>query len=55
MRSRPPKKIEDGDMVVVDFGVLKDGYCSDMTRTLLFGNVSEEHMRIFQSGAGITG
>ena len=41
------KKIEDGDMVVVDFGVLKDGYCSDMTRTLLFGNVSEEHMRIF--------
>lgn len=34
-------------MVVVDFGVLKDGYCSDMTRTLLFGNVSEEHMRIF--------
>lgn len=41
------KKIGDGDMVVVDFGVLKDGYCSDMTRTLLFGNVSAEHMRIF--------
>lgn len=39
--------IEDGDMVVVDFGVLKDGYCSDMTRTLLFGSVSPEHKRIF--------
>ena len=41
------KKIENGDMVVVDFGVMKDGYCSDMTRTLLFGDVSPEHMRIF--------
>ncbi len=41
------KVIEDGDMVVVDFGVMKDGYCSDMTRTLLFGNVSEAHKRIF--------
>lgn len=42
------KKIENGDMVVVDFGVMKDGYCSDMTRTLLFGDVSPEHMRIFR-------
>ncbi len=41
------KKIENGDMVVLDFGVVKDGYCSDMTRTLLFGDVSEAHMRIF--------
>lgn len=41
------KVIENGDMVVVDFGVMKDGYCSDMTRTLLFGDVSKEHMRIF--------
>ncbi len=42
------KKIENGDMVVVDFGVLKNGYCSDMTRTLLFGDVTEAHMRIFR-------
>lgn len=41
------KKIEEGEMVVVDFGVMKDGYCSDMTRTLLFGKISPEHMRIF--------
>lgn len=39
--------IRDGDMVVVDFGVMKDGYCSDMTRTLFFGQVSAEHRRIF--------
>ena len=41
------KKIENGDMVVVDFGIVKNGYFSDMTRTLLFGDVSAEHMRIF--------
>ena len=41
------KRIEEGEMVVVDFGVMKDGYCSDMTRTLLFGKISGEHMRIF--------
>lgn len=39
--------IQNGDMVVVDFGVMKEGYCSDMTRTLLFGNVSPENMQIF--------
>jgi Xaa-Pro aminopeptidase len=42
------KKIEDGEMTVVDFGVFKDGYCSDMTRTLLFGTVPPERMRIFR-------
>lgn len=41
------KVIENGDMVVVDFGVMYDGYCSDMTRTLLFGDISEDNMRIF--------
>jgi Xaa-Pro aminopeptidase/Xaa-Pro dipeptidase len=41
------KVIEAGDMVVIDFGVMKDGYCSDMTRTVFFGDVSPEHKRIF--------
>ena len=35
------KKIENGDMVVVDFGVMKDGYCSDMTRTVAVGEPTE--------------
>jgi Xaa-Pro aminopeptidase/Xaa-Pro dipeptidase len=39
--------IEDGDMVVVDFGVVKDGYCSDMTRTLLFGRIGPEKQHVF--------
>ncbi len=41
------KVIEDGDMVVVDFGVMKNGYCSDMTRTLLFGNIDAKKQHIF--------
>ena len=40
------KVIENGDMVVVDFGAMYDGYCSDMTRTLLFGDISQENRRI---------
>ena len=39
--------VEDGDMVVIDLGVFHQGYCSDMTRTVLFGNVTPEHQRIF--------
>lgn len=41
------KVIEDGDMVVVDFGAMKDGYCSDITRTLLFGDVPKDQKAIF--------
>jgi Xaa-Pro aminopeptidase/Xaa-Pro dipeptidase len=42
--SRP---ILAGDMVVVDFGAMWDGYCADLTRTLLFGDVPEEQLGIF--------
>ncbi len=36
------KKIEQGEMMVVDFGALVDGYCSDMTRTFAIGKVPQE-------------
>lgn len=31
-----------GDVVVVDFGAVVNGYCSDVTRTLLVGNTSKK-------------
>lgn len=32
------KVLEDGDMVTIDFGTFKNGYCSDMTRSFFVGN-----------------
>jgi Xaa-Pro aminopeptidase len=34
------RRIERGELVVLDFGAIVDGYCSDMTRTLCVGQPS---------------
>ena len=41
------RRIADGDFVVFDFGCVFEGYHSDMTRTVGFGNVSDELRRIY--------
>jgi Xaa-Pro aminopeptidase len=33
------RPIEEGELVVIDFGAIVDGYCSDMTRTLWVGDL----------------
>ncbi|OHD56287.1 MAG: hypothetical protein A2Y33_00525 [Spirochaetes bacterium GWF1_51_8] len=33
------KKVADGEVVLFDFGILKDGYCSDFTRCYYFGKI----------------
>ncbi|MCW5252825.1 aminopeptidase P family protein [Streptomyces sp. SHP 1-2] len=38
--------IEDGDMIVLDFGGLKDGYGSDTSRTVHVGEPTEEERRV---------
>jgi Xaa-Pro aminopeptidase len=38
--------IEDGDMIVLDFGGLKDGYGSDTTRTVHVGEPTREERRV---------
>ncbi|MER0240979.1 aminopeptidase P family protein [Streptomyces sp. HSW2009] len=38
--------IEDGDMVVMDFGGLKDGYGSDTTRTVHVGEPTAEERKV---------
>lgn len=35
------RRIEDGDVIVIDLGCKYNGYCSDMTRTIFVGNVPE--------------
>ena len=39
--------IRRGDFVTMDFGCLKDGYCSDMTRTVAVGEVSDEMRNVY--------
>ena len=39
--------LEDGDFVTMDFGCLKDGYCSDMTRTVAVGSATEEMKNVY--------
>jgi len=39
------RRIEAGELVVIDFGALVDGYCSDMTRTLCVGPPSSATAR----------
>jgi len=40
------RKLIEGDMVVVDWGASYSGYASDLTRTLVMGNPSEEQLAI---------
>ena len=40
------RRIEGGDLVVIDFGALVDGYHSDMTRTVAVGEVDDERRRM---------
>ena len=43
------KLVEAGDLVICDFGALVDGYCSDMTRTLVVGKASDEQKKIYET------
>lgn len=42
-------KVKPGDAVLFDVGCIKDGYCSDMTRTFYFKEVSNIHRRIYNT------
>lgn len=39
--------LQEGDFLTMDFGCLKNGYCSDMTRTVAVGHASEEMQNIY--------
>lgn len=41
------KKIKNGELVTLDFGALYQGYCSDITRTVAVGDISDELRNIY--------
>jgi len=61
------KVIEDGDFITMDFGCVKEGYCSDMTRTVAVGHATDEMREVYDvvlraqtaaiaaTAAGVTG
>ena len=41
--------VKPGDCVLFDVGCIKDGYCSDMTRTFYFKTVSDAHRKVYET------
>ncbi|MEG1524020.1 MAG: Xaa-Pro peptidase family protein [Clostridia bacterium] len=42
------RRFRNGDLVVFDFGCIVDGYHSDMTRTIGFGTIDAELLKIYE-------
>lgn len=42
------RSIQEGDLVVFDFGAMVDGYCSDMTRTACIGEPTATQRRMLE-------
>ena len=43
------RKLQPGDFITMDFGVLYKGYCSDMTRTVALGYATEEMEKVYNT------
>lgn len=43
------RKLKRGDIVLTDFGCLLDGYCSDITRTVCFGEPTDEVKSMYEA------
>ena len=43
------RKLQPGDFLTMDFGVLYRGYCSDTTRTVAIGYATEEMKKVYQT------
>lgn len=42
------KVIQQGDLVLIDFGVILDGYCSDTTRTVAMGFATDKQQQLYK-------
>ncbi len=43
------KPIKSGDFITMDFGAKIGGYCSDMTRTVAVGSVSQKQKKVYET------
>jgi Xaa-Pro aminopeptidase len=43
-----PRPIEPGDFLLMDFGAIVGGYCSDVTRTVVVGSASAEQRDVYE-------
>ena len=41
--------LKPGDCILIDIGCVKDGYCSDMTRTFFWKDVTPEHRKVYET------
>jgi len=42
------RKIREGDIIILDYGAKYNEYCSDITRTIVIGNPSEEIKKVYK-------
>lgn len=40
------KKVNNGEIILVDIGAIYDGYCSDLTRTFVFGKENQDQAKL---------
>lgn len=43
------KKIENGDVITMDFGAIFEGYCSDITRTVFLGKPEGKMVKVYNT------
>lgn len=44
-----PRQVQKGDFITMDFGCIYGGYCSDMTRTIALGSVSDDQRKVYET------
>ena len=44
-----PRQVQKGDFITMDFGCVYAGYCSDMTRTIALGQISDEQKKVYDT------